>query len=459
MSTTETTRKRRAEPISKRTAANGAVSYEFRVDVGAKPDGSRDRRRFTYRTLAEARREYRRITTEVAAGTYSKPTAMTVDEACDAWLAGHRGVRPVTLEGYATSLKPVRRFLGGKKLQALTKNDGDSLVSWMLTGGRQSVKHTVPHSLPSRIVALVEKHPEGITAAQIAAAFPGQDTATRLSDLAQRGRVTRLRRAVYGPAQAQKADDEPRGGVRPVTVRSTLTVFTMVVKSYVDQGVLPRNVIALVERPADPIGETDDAVITAKSWALADAEAFRAAVADHRLYACWLLSIYGMRRSEVLGLRWSAIEGDVLLVHRGRVALDSGRTDEGLPKSRRSRRDLPLPADVVAALQSLKRRQKAEALALGTGWDEDQLVATREDGTPVSPEWWSDEFQRIRERAGLRRIQLKGLRNTSVSLMLDRGLPVHVVAAWHGHSPEMSLAVYADAKADELRAAGGSLFG
>lgn len=257
MSTTESTRKRRAEPISKRTAAsNGAVSYEFRVDVGAKPDGSRDRRRFTYRTLAEARREYRRITTEVAAGTYSRPTAMTVDEACDAWLAGRRGVRPVTLEGYATSLKPVRRFLGGKKLQAVTKDDGDALESWMLTGGRQSVKHTVPHSLPSRIVALVEKHPEGITAAQIAAAFPGEDTATRLSDLAQRGRVIRLRRAVYGPAEPHETNDEPRGGVKPVTVRSTLTVFTMVVKSYVDQGVLPRNVIALVERPADPIGET-----------------------------------------------------------------------------------------------------------------------------------------------------------------------------------------------------------
>lgn len=459
MSTTESTRKRRAEPISKRTAANGAVSYEFRVDVGAKPDGSRDRRRFTYRTLAEARREYRRITTEVAAGTYSKPTTMTVDEACDAWLAGRRGVRQITLRGYVNALKPVRRFLGGKKLQALTKDDGDALVTWMLTEGRQSTSHHQPESLAGRIVALVSAHPEGITSSQIAAAFPGEDTATRLSDLAKRGQIARLRRAVYGPAQAQQADKEPRGGVKPVTVRATLTIFTMVVKSYVDQGVMPRNVIALVERPADPIEESDDAVITAKSWTLAEAEAFRAAVADHRLYACWLLSIYGMRRSEVLGLRWSAIEGDVLHVRRSRVSLDEGRTDEGLPKSRRSRRDLPLPADVVAALQALKRRQKAETLALGTGWDEDQFVAVREDGTPVPPEWWTDEFQRIRERAGLRRIQLKGLRNTSVSLMLDRGLPVHVVAAWHGHSPEMSLAVYADAKADELRAAGGSLFG
>jgi hypothetical protein len=52
----QTRRTRRAEPITKRTAKNGAVSYEFRADVGTKPDGSRDRRRFTYRTLAEARR-------------------------------------------------------------------------------------------------------------------------------------------------------------------------------------------------------------------------------------------------------------------------------------------------------------------------------------------------------------------------------------------------------------------
>lgn len=455
---TEEKRTRRSEPITKRTAKSGAVSYTFQVDVGEKPDGSRDRRRFTYRTMAEARKEYRRIATEVAAGTYSKPTTMTVDEACSAWLAGRRGVRAVTLRGYTNDLKPVRRFLGGKKLQQLTKDDGDALVSWMLTEGRQSPSHRQPSSLAGQIVELVGGHPEGITSSEIASTFPGQDTATRLSDLAKRGQITRLRRAVYGPAEISKQTSQPRG-VKPVTVRATLTAFTMVVKSYVDQGVLPRNVIALVERPADSIEESDDAARTAKSWTLADAEKFRAVVADHRLFACWLLSIYGMRRSEVLGLRWSAIDGDVLHVRRGRVALDAGATDEGLPKSRRSRRDLPLPADVVAALRALKRVQRAEALALGVPWSDDQFVASREDGTPVPPEWWTDEFHRIRERAGLRRIQLKGLRNTSVSLMLDRGLPVHVVAAWHGHSPEMSLAVYADAKAEELRAAGGSLFG
>jgi len=65
----------------------------------------------------------------------------------------------------------------------------------------------------------------------------------------------------------------------------------------------------------------------------------------------------------------------------------------------------------------------------------------------------------LRERAGLRRIHLKGLRNTSVSLMLSSGIPVHIVAGWHGHDPAVSLSIYSEAQPDDLRAAAASLFG
>ena len=85
-------------------------------------------------------------------------------------------------------------------------------------------------------------------------------------------------------------------------------------------------------------------------------------------------------------------------------------------------------------------------------------MAVHEDGTPLRPEFYTDEFQRLRTRAGLRRIKLHGLRNTSVTLMLDDGHPVHIVAAWHGHDPAVSLSIYSDAKAAELRAASASLF-
>ncbi len=465
-------RTRRAEPITKATKRNGTVVYRFRIDLGERPAGGRDRRRFEYASLAEARREYRRISTEVSAGTYSKPTALTVDEAIDQWLAGRRGIREVTRRGYVTALKPVRRHLGGKQLQKLTKADVDGLVTTMLTTGRQSVVHHLPNSRAGRIVALVEQHPEGITSGQIQAAFPGEDVHTRLTDLVRAGRVVRPRRAFYLPAAEGTGDTAATvaapSGVKPITVRATLTAFQAVVQSFTDEGVLPRNVVALVERPKDRTATEDDDVSddtaterTFKSWTATEAETFREAVRGHRLFACWLLSLYGLRRSEVLGLRWSAIDLDTATVsiRRGRVSVGS-TTVVGAPKSERGKRDLPIPDDLADALRALKVQQKREALAVGVPWSDERFIAAREDGEPVRPEWYSDEFHRVRTRAGLRRIKLHGLRDTSVTLMLDRGIPVHTVAGWHGHDPAMSLGVYADVKkADELRTAGAALFG
>jgi hypothetical protein len=202
----QTKRTQRAEPITKRTAKNGSITYEFRADVGSKPNGTRDRRRFTYRTLSEARREYRRITSEVATGIYTRKSAVTVAEACDEWLTGRRGIRRVTLQGYTHDLKPVRRYLGGKKLQQLTKADGDELVEWMLTEGRTSPKRYRPDSLAARVVELIERHPEGIAAATIAASFPEDDVHTCLSGLLRASRVTRLRRAVYALNELAEAE-------------------------------------------------------------------------------------------------------------------------------------------------------------------------------------------------------------------------------------------------------------
>ncbi|MCM6778486.1 hypothetical protein NDR87_33875 [Nocardia sp. CDC159] len=119
---------------------------------------------------------------------------------------------------------------------------------------------------------------------------------------------------------------------------------------------------------------------------------------------------------------------------------------------------LPPPADVTEALRKLKRLQKTECLALGIPWSDDRLIAVHEDGTPVRPEWYSDEFHRLRRRLGLRRIHLKGLRNTSVTLMLARGIHPHTVATWHGHDPAVSHTVYNNPQPEDLRAAGTTLF-
>ncbi|MFE3001400.1 site-specific integrase, partial [Nocardia sp. NPDC059246] len=230
-----TRRKRRAEPINKHIAKNGTVTYRFQVDIGTKPDGTRNRQQSTYRTLAEARREYRRITTEVARGTYAKLVEITVDEACDQWLADRRRIRRNSLERCRQDLKPVRRRLGPKKLAHLTKQDGDALVEWMLTEGRRSPRQPRPDSLVSQVAAVIARHPEGISTAELKAEF-GRDVHHCLAGLVRAGRVTRPRRAVYVLAPPPTA--VAHRGVKPVTVRSTLTTFSMMVQSYVDQGAM-----------------------------------------------------------------------------------------------------------------------------------------------------------------------------------------------------------------------------
>lgn len=94
---TKAKRTRRTEPISRRNAKNGAVTYTFQVDIGARPDGSRERQRITFPTFAEARREYRRITTEVAAGIFVRRDRTTVGEYSTKWLDRRRDRDPTLL--------------------------------------------------------------------------------------------------------------------------------------------------------------------------------------------------------------------------------------------------------------------------------------------------------------------------------------------------------------------------
>lgn len=288
----------------------------------------------------------------------------------------------------------------------------------------------------------IARHPRGIAAADVAAEFPERDVRTCLAGLLRSNGVTRIRRGVYAFTDPTTAET-PATGVKPGTVRSTLTTLGILAQSYVNQGALTRNVIALVERRPDAM--THEQPETAKSWTLAEVEQFRASVRNERLLVCWLLSCYGLCRSEALGTRWSALECDTLCIRRSRVSVGKEAV-ERLPKSRSSRRDLRLPAELATALTQLKDLQQEQACAFGSRWSDDRLIAVREDSTPVRHEWSSEEFQRLRTRTRLRRIHLKSLRNTSVSLMPAGGLPIHVAAARLGHDPTVSLSIYSDAR-------------
>ena len=62
-----------------------------------------------------------------------------------------------------------------------------------------------------------------------------------------------------------------------------------------------------------------------------------------------------------------------------------------------------------------------------------EYVITDQAGTPVHPEWYSDEFGRLLRRAGLRRITLHDSRHTTLTLMEHAGVPISIISKWAGH--------------------------
>ena len=165
--------------------------------------------------------------------------------------------------------------------------------------------------------------------------------------------------------------------------------------------------------------------------------------------------------AEVLGLAWSAVDFDAgtVSVAQGRVVVRGAGTTTGAPKSERSRRTLPMPADVMAALRTLNAQQKRERLALGPTWIDPGLIAIDEDGSPIRPETYSKAFRRHCTAAGVPVIRLHDTRHTAATRMLDSGTTVSATAKWLGHDPAMTLRVYGHVYEDALASAGDVLLG
>ena len=231
-----------------------------------------------------------------------------------------------------------------------------------------------------------------------------------------------------------------------------LMVVRGILEDAVEEDLAPRNVARRVKPSGKP---------AKKRRAMSDAEVskLRDIVSNHELEALWLLSIVGLRRSEIMGLRWTDIDFDEGLLHirRGRVQMGAKtEIDVNDPKTSNGFRTLPLPAPIVDALQ---RMRAMHAEDIGLSHARDGFIAVNEYGEPMTPEWYSDEWRRLCRDNGLPRYTLHELRHTSVSLMRDRRVPSHDVAEWHGHDEAVMRKTYSHSNPEGLKSAGATLLG
>lgn len=240
--------------------------------------------------------------------------------------------------------------------------------------------------------------------------------------------------------------------------RRSIQIFRMVLRAALDDaienGQLRRSPAARVGMPrqiakADRTREVD-------AWDQEQLQRFLSAIDGHR----WagplrLSSLYGLRRSELLGLRWSTVNlrAGTVRIERGLVEVH-GRPEWTDGKNARSRRTIPVDPDMVAGLKAHRRFQAEERLAAGTAWHDNDLVVATKTGTPVSPGNFDQTLERLVAKAKVPRLTSHGLRHTAATHMVryatDLG-EIRAAADILGHSPDMLMKTYAHALPESLR--------
>jgi len=220
-----------------------------------------------------------------------------------------------------------------------------------------------------------------------------------------------------------------QGGTGNVTVRQAHGLLRNALGDAERLELVPCNVARSIRPPAP--NRQRRRALTPK-----EARGLLLMAADERLYAFLLLAIAtGLRRGELLALRWSDVDfrRGTLRVERTLLRLD-GRLIFGAPKSEASTRTVPVPPLALAELRQHRARQLAEQAAAGKRWADLDLVFPSSVGTPIEPTNVNRWFRELRERAGLPWVRIHDLRHACATFMLAAGADLRTIMETLGHS-------------------------
>jgi integrase len=192
---------------------------------------------------------------------------------------------------------------------------------------------------------------------------------------------------------------------------------------------ISRNVARLAELPGWEPGEV-------RPWSADEGLSFLRVAKHDPLYPAFvLLLFYGMRRGEVLGLRWQDVDLDAgKLRIRQQIGRVSGELRTGPVKTRAGNRDFPIPSQARSALLTRQQQQAIDREAFGRAWQDTGLVFTTRSGLPVEPRNLVRSFRRICDHNELRVIKLHHLRHTNASLLKKLRVPPRDAQMILGHA-------------------------
>lgn len=223
------------------------------------------------------------------------------------------------------------------------------------------------------------------------------------------------------------------GTSRGLATKTVRNIHVMLSKAFADaarKGIVARNVASLADAPSAQASRKDEI----KAWNASQLATFLDAVRSHRLHPAFHLTAHtGMRRGEVLGLRWQDLDLDAsrlsvrqalvevaYVVHMSDVKTDTGRRTIDID---------PGTVDVMKAWHIERSEERGGIEPRG-----EDLVFSKPDGSWIHPQSFSQVLDRKVAKLDVPTISLHDLRHTHATLLLKAGVPVKVVSERLGHA-------------------------
>jgi integrase len=293
-------------------------------------------------------------------------------------------------------------------------------------------------------------------------------------------RIGMIRLDKLSPLKVQEMMNDIAEKVGPNAANKARTMLRAALGQAVRWQLIPRNVCEAVE----PLKETPREMTI---WQPDEVIRFLGVARAHRLYAAFYLALLtGMRRGEVLGLRWQDVDPRGTIHVRQSLTIIGGKPALTSPKTERGIRRVAISPDLVEVLEQHRQHQEAERAALelvGVPWPAHDLVFITEVGTPINPRNFERTWYALQEKARqayidegedeairqVRRqdiasgkaqpkIRLHDLRHLNVSLRRKTGQDANLIADQIGHTdPGFTQRVYMHLFQDDRREAAVSL--
>ena len=206
---------------------------------------------------------------------------------------------------------------------------------------------------------------------------------------------------------------------------------------------------------------------TGKFYTLTEAEQLlRCVQGDGVEFPVLMAAFYGLRREEIMGLRWQSIDFDantITVAHTVvQVSIDGKSTvvAKDRAKNKKSYRTLPLVPEYRSLLLKMKAHQEEYRKLCGNCYHESDYIYVNDIGEQIKPNYVTQHFKLVLRKNNLREITFHELRHTCASLLLKSGISMKDIQAWLGHSNYNTTAnIYAHLESNSKEITGNAMQG